>query len=259
MNNNMPPQLSIIIPAYNEEHNIKKTLLDHINYFTNKFNFEIIVVMDGCKDNTFSIVSELSYKHPQIRYLTYPKKLGKGGGIIKGFKSAMGEKIAFTDADGSTPPDQLYKLVQQLDHYDAVIGSRWMKESIIQKKESLPRRMASRSFNFMVRILFNLPLKDTQCGAKAFHKYIIDDINGNLKLTNFAFDVELLFIIQKNGYTISEIPINWNHDDFTELKVAKAIPSMFLSIIGLRMKHSPYWFLVPQWLIKPIHNKLKAI
>jgi len=255
----MGEKLSIIIPAYNEEHNIKKTLLNHIDYFSTKIPFEIIVVMDGCKDNTFSIVHELSIHYSQIRYLTFPKKLGKGGGILKGFKNAKGQIIAFTDADCSTSPAQLYKLIQHTNQTDVVIGSRWMKNSIIEKKESLPRRLASRSFNFMVRLLFNLPIKDTQCGAKVFNKYVIENIIDDLILTNFAFDVELLFTIQKNGYRILEIPIQWKHDDFTELKMAKVIPSMFLSVIGLRIKRSPYWIFIPQWIIKPLHNKLKTI
>ena len=140
----MGEKLSIIIPAYNEEHNIKKTIHDHIDFFSKKIPFEIIVVMDGCKDNTYSIVHEMSKQHKQIRYLTFPKKLGKGGGIIKGFKLAQGDLISFTDADGSTSPEQLYKLILSLKETDVVIGSRWLDNSEIIEKESLPRRIASR-------------------------------------------------------------------------------------------------------------------
>lgn len=255
----MPHQLSIIIPAFNEQRTIKKVLLDYYHFFKEKFNFNIIVVMDGCKDNTFEIVNTLSKKYPQITYINHPKKLGKGGGIIKGFKLANAEYIAFTDADGSTPPKQLYTLIKSVKNFDGIIGSRWSKESIILKKQSLFRRIASRSFNKMVRYMFNLEFHDTQCGAKVFRKYVIDDIIKELNITNFAFDVDLLYQTKRKGYQIKELPIEWNHDNFTELKMAKAVPTMFISIIGLRMKQTPYWDFIPKNIIKFVFEKVKTV
>lgn len=255
----MPHQLSIIIPAFNEQRTIKKVLLDHYHFFKEKFNFNIIVVMDGCKDNTFEIVNTLSKKYPQITYINHPKKLGKGGGIIKGFKSANAEYIAFTDADGSTSPKELFKLIQHTKHTDVVIGSRWLQNSDILQQESYPRRIASRSFNLMIRLIFNLQFRDTQCGAKVFKKYVIENVLDDLVITNFAFDIDLLYQIQRRGYEILEIPITWNHDTFTELRMAKVVPSMFLSVIGLRMKYTPYWVLMPKWILRPIFNKVKTI
>ena len=132
----MPRHLSIVIPAFNEQHTIEKTLLEYYHFFKSKFSFNIIVVMDGCNDQTFDIVHGLSKKYTEIEYINHPKKLGKGGGIIKGFKSATGTYIAFTDADGSTPPKEIHKLIKQAKYSDVVIGSRWLKESTIKQKES---------------------------------------------------------------------------------------------------------------------------
>lgn len=255
----MPPTLSIIIPAFNEQRTIQKTLLNYYDFFKNKCSFNIIVVMDGCNDLTFDIVKNLSKKYDEIQYINHPKKLGKGGGIIKGFKSANAEYIAFTDADGSTSPIELYNLIIQTKNTDVVVGSRWLHDSEILKKESLTRRIASRSFNLMIRLLFNLQLKDTQCGAKVLKQYVVKDIIDDLVITNFAFDIDLLYQAKRKGYSILEVPIEWKHDDFTELRMAKVIPSMFLSIMGLRMKYTPFWVFIPEQIPKTIFKKVKTI
>jgi len=255
----MTKSLSIIIPAWNEQKTIAKTLTKYLNYFANEYQLEIIVVMDGCTDHTYDIVKSFSIKNPQIKPITFTKKLGKGGGIIKGFEVARGDIISFTDADGSTSPEELHQMIENMDDADVVIGSRWLDDSIIITKESLPRRIASRSFNLLIRILFNLPFKDTQCGAKIFKRYVIVNIINDLELTNFAFDVDLIYQINKNGYIIHEVPITWSHDSFSELAVAKAVPSMLLSIVGLRVKNTPYWNLIPKWISKPIFNRVKNI
>jgi glycosyltransferase involved in cell wall biosynthesis len=255
----MSCELSIIIPAFNEQRTIERTLLRYHYFFKDKCNFNIIVVMDGCNDHTFEIVKKLSKEYHEIQYITHPKKLGKGGGIIKGFKSARADYIAFTDADGSTSPKELYNLIRHSKNADVVIGSRWMHDSEIIKKESVTRRLASRSFNLMVRLLFNLQFKDTQCGAKVLKQYVVKDIIDDLIITNFAFDIDLLYQIQRNGYTILELPIEWQHDNFTELRMAKVVPSMFLSILGLRMKYTPFWELIPKQIPKTIFNKVKTI
>ena len=111
----------------------------------------------------------------------------------------------------------------------------------------------------LIRLLFNLKFKDTQCGAKVFRGYAIRNIIDDLKLTNFAFDIDLLYQIKRKDFKIKEIPIKWKHDSFTELKMAKVAPSMLLSIIGLRMKYTPYWGFIPKWIIKPIFKTVKTI
>lgn len=255
----MSRQLAIIIPAYNEERTIQHTLLKYYQFFKKRYEFEIIVVMDGCTDNTLHIVKHLSEIYPEIKYLSFKKKLGKGGGVIKGFKMADAKYISFTDADGSTEPREIERLMNHVQSEDGVIGSRWKKGAMIIKKESLVRKIASRGFNLLIRIMFNLQYNDTQCGAKVFRDYVIDDVVDDLLIKNFSFDIDLLYQIKRKGYCVNEIPIKWKHDTYNELKMSKAIPSMFLSIIGLRLKFSIIWPIFPKKMVKSVQSKIETI
>jgi len=251
--------LSIIIPAWNEEERIGRTLSEYINYFSGKYcyDFEMIVVMDGCTDRTPTIVEEFSKNYPQVKYLIFPERLGKGGGIIEGFKVAAGNVVAFTDADGATEPKELDKLIGMED-YDVSIGSRWLDGSTIMLNEPLPRRAASRGFNLMVRLLFGLPFKDTQCGAKAFKSYVVKDVINDLGLTNFAFDIDLLCRAMEKGYKVREIPLTWRHSKNSKLNLRKVIPTMFLSVIALRIKTSSLRHFIPRSVEKWLYDRLRT-
>ena len=203
--------LSLIIPAYNEEKRIKQTLVKYFNVLLkNNFNFEIIVEMDGCTDRTPEIVRNFAKKHKQIKILEFKKKLGKGGGILKGFEKANGEIIGFVDADGSVHPDDIVKLIKVLEKTkaDGVIASRRMKESVVINQPFL-RKVLSKCFNILVRILFFFPYKDTQCGAKFFRKNVIKEILPLMNTHGFAFDVELLYLIKKKGFKVVEVGVTW--------------------------------------------------
>lgn len=249
--------LSIIIPAWNEEKVIGDTLSKYVNYFEGQYNYEIVVVMDGCTDSTLQIVKDYSRKNNKIKYLYFTKKLGKGGGIIEGFKVAEGDLISFTDADGATSPEELDRLIESIGDWDGSIGSRWMDGSIILKDESFGRRIASRGFNLLVKLLFDLNYNDTQCGAKVFRKHAIEDIAGEIGLTNFAFDVDLLYELTRKGYRLKEIPINWKHNDDSSVNLVRVVPIMFISLIGLRMKTTPLWPFIPKWWISKIYDQIK--
>jgi glycosyltransferase involved in cell wall biosynthesis len=166
-------ELSIIIPAYNEGERIAKTLGDYIRFFEDKYqkDFEILVILNGCKDNTLKVVQRYSKKYPQIKYKDIKEAIGKGGAIIEGFKIAEGDLIGFVDADNATKPAEFYELIKNKDErYDAIIASRWLKESKIPVKQPRLRIFLGRCYNFLIRLLFRLRLKDTQCGAKYFQK-----------------------------------------------------------------------------------------
>ena len=252
-------ELSIIIPTWNEERVIEKTLRAHVEYFSGKYDFEVIVVMDGCTDSTPKMVELFCKNHTNVRFINFSRKLGKGGAIIKGFKYAKGTFVAFTDADGSTSPKELHRLVESIGNVDGVLGSRWLEESEILKKESFVRRLASRGFNLIVKLLFGLSFKDTQCGAKVFKNYVIRDVVDGLGITNFAFDVDLLYRISKKGYKMKEIPINWTHDSNSNLRLEKVIPTMFISVVGLRIKVSPLWPFVPKRFVRLLFDKMKSV
>lgn len=239
-------KLSLIIPAYNEEKRIKKTLEDYVIFLSKKLkkDFEILVVINNSTDNTLKIVQQLSKKYPQIKYKNYPQKLGKGGALIKGFGIFKGDLIGFVDADCSTPPHAFYELVEKIDGYDGIIGSRWVKGAKITLRQPISRRIASRGFNIMVRILLGIHTKDTQCGNKLFKKEAIRKVTPELGITMWAFDIDLLHRMKKHHYKIIEIPTEWHDVAESKLDLKRTIPEMFVSTIRLRLIHSPFKFIV---------------
>ena len=252
--------LSIIIPAYNEEKRISRTLNNYSKFFSKKIkDFEIIVVLNGCKDNTLKIVK--SFRNKKIKYLNFKEAIGKGGAIAEGFKRAKGDLIGFVDADMATPPNSFYNLIKNVDNYDGVIASRWMKESKIKIKQPLLKRIGSRGFNILVRLLFNLKFKDTQCGAKLFKKYVIKNILNDLKITKWAFDINLLYSIKRKKYNIKEIPTEWNAVKASHFNLFKAIPEMFIGLLRLRLLYSRFKFIIKMYNKLPeglkIHHRLK--
>jgi glycosyltransferase involved in cell wall biosynthesis len=221
---------SLIIPAYNEEDRIKTVLL---NYTTNFPAAEIIVVCDGT-DNTKKIVREGSKKYMNIKLLPFEKKLGKGGAIIEGFKAAKGERVGFVDADESVEPDDVKKMFDLLSDYNGVIASRKLNESKILVRPPLKRRIASKTFNSLIRIIFSLDFKDTQCGAKVFRKEAVNDILSELTTEGFEFDVELLWRLKNKGYNVVEFPITWKHSEGSSFSLSNA-PKMFFSLLKVRI------------------------
>ena len=253
-------ELSIIIPAYNEEDRIKKTLEEYISYFKN-YQHEIIVIPNGCKDRTEEIVKLLSKKYKTIKYKTIKEPIGKGGAIKEGFKIAEGSLIGFVDADLSTKPEDFEELIKNIKECDCIIASRYIKGAIVNPKQKFSRIIASRAFNLLVNFLFNLKIKDTQCGAKLFKKNVIKKIIPKLDITRWAFDVDLLFRIKKEGYKIKEFPTKWEDSLGSTLKLKKAIPEMILSLTRLRLINSRFKFIINFYDSLPesikIHHKLR--
>lgn len=229
-------KLSIIIPAYNEEKRIGKTLDDYLEFFrSSKAPFEILVVMDSCRDRTLDIVKGYAAKHPQVKYKYYDEPLGKGGAMLKGFSLASGGLLSYADADGATPAGELLRLARGIDGYDGAIGSRWMKGSIVGKKQPLGRRVASRGFNLIVKLVLGLPFSDTQCSAKVFRRAMVKSVLPDLKVTNFAIDACMLYVMKKKGYKLKEVPIQWDDHGMSTVKMRKVIPAMFWATLKTRI------------------------
>ncbi len=227
-------KLVIIVPAYNEEKRIKETLLKYVEFFsTMKTNFEILVMMDGCTDKTPDIVKDVSSKYSCVKYMEYDKRLGKGSAVILGFKKAEGDVVSFTDADNSIKPEEFYKLVQHMNICDAAISSRYMKGSVILNRQGGLRRIGSRAFNMIVKFLFSLPFKDTQCGAKVFKRSVIENIIPEMKSRGFEFDAELVWRVRRHGFVIQEIPIIWENKAGSTLRTLSSL-SMLFEILRIR-------------------------
>jgi glycosyltransferase involved in cell wall biosynthesis len=257
------PELSIVIPAYNEEARIGTTLQEYLKKFQDKFQdkFELVVVLNGCKDRTLEIIQSFQKEFPQLRYLNIPEAIGKGGALTEGFKSANGEIIGFTDADASTSADtffNLYKVLINFPQIDAIIGSRNLPESIV-KGRTKSRKIMTSGFNFGINFLFNLQIKDTQCGAKLIRKHPLKKIIPHLSIANMAFDVNLLVDLKRFGYKILEFPILWeDSQDSTIKNPARVAMTMALAIIRLRLIYSPLKKIYPliDYLARPLYELL---
>jgi glycosyltransferase involved in cell wall biosynthesis len=222
---------SLIIPAYNEEKRIMEVL-----HSLAGFRGVILCISDGT-DRTPEIVRDFATGHPEVRLrlLTFPRRLGKGGAVLAGMKAAETPFIGFTDADGSTPPSQMILLFTQLMDCDAAIGSRWVDGAVIEKKQGLVRRVQSRVFNLVVRILFGLPFHDTQCGAKTFRREALASVIPAVQSTGFAFDVELLWRLRRGGYCVREIPIEWADHRGSKVEIIDA-GGMLVSLLRVRIR-----------------------
>lgn len=199
--------LSLVIPAYNEENRIQ-LLFDEIT----AFDGELIVVCDGT-DRTADCVRRIAARRLDlmISCLEFDHRLGKGGGVIEGLKAARAPLVGYFDADGSTSVGEMQRLFSHLSNSDGAIGSRWVSGSMLRVRQGILRRMESRVFNLLIRLLFGLTYNDTQCGAKVFKKSAIDAVLPQMTSRGFEFDVELLWRLQRAGYLVTEVPIIWQN------------------------------------------------
>lgn len=226
--------ISIIIPAYNEEKRIEQTLRDLYPLFSD-IPHEILVVTDGCTDSTPAILTALSGDYPSVRAVPHPVKLGKGGGILLGISKSCGSVIAIVDADGAVTPHCVRQLVDMIsEDVDCVISSRYLPGSVIPTPQPVYRVFASRCFNVLVRVLFNLPFRDTQCGCKVIKAEAADEVAKEIKTYNFAFDVDLLWRLKKHGFTIMEAPVEWHHKADSKVDTKKVIIQMFIAVVKMR-------------------------
>lgn len=228
--------VSIVIPAYNEEKRISGTLQELSRCFSGTPH-EILVVIDGCTDSTPKLVAEFSKNYPAVRSVSNPTRLGKGGGILLGISRARGRIIAVVDADCAVPPHDVSRMVDMVSNgIDCAISSRYLPGSVIHTHQPTHRIIASRCFNAMIRLLFGLPYKDTQCGCKVLNAQAAHRVAGDILTHNYAFDVELLWRIRDMGYTAVEVPVEWRHTEGSKLDLKKVIPQMFVAVIRLRLK-----------------------
>lgn len=239
-------KLSIVVPAYNESKRIGRMLDAYLAYFIPRYDerVEIIVVVNGSRDNTADIARGYSARHPQVSVIEEKEAIGKGGAVIVGFKHASGDLIGFADADGSTPPEAFDDLAANIGEAGAIIASRWFAESVVEPRQPLKRQVVSRIFNFLVRTLFGMRIHDTQCGAKVLRRTAVEKILPHLGITRWAFDVDLLFQVHRAGYAITEWPTVWHDEGGSQLRIFRASFEMLVAIVRLRLVYSPFQVIV---------------
>jgi len=234
-------RLSIVIPAHNEEKRIGPMLEAYLPFFSDRYgdNVEFLVVINGSTDKTDEVVAAYASRFPCVKGIVEPERIGKGGAVMMGFRRAQGDFIGFVDADGATPPEAFQDLVDNIGEAGGIIASRWAKGSQVSPPQPLDRRVASRVFNSLTRMLFGLRLTDTQCGAKLMRREAVESILAHLGITQWAFDVDLLFQLRRAGFKIKEIPTIWHDVEGSKIQVGQASAEMILALTRLRLLYSP--------------------
>lgn len=233
---------TVIIPAFNEESRITPTLERYLSYFDS--DTEIMVVLNECSDGTGNIALSFLESHENLRVIDMPGVRGKGLAVKLGFHRARGDVISYIDADGSLDAPELERLIGLMGAHDGVVGSRWIDRSFVGKRQTLYRETASRIFNLLVRLMFRMPYTDTQCGAKVFKREAVEAVVDDLRITNYAFDVDLLYLMSKKGFDIQEVPTLWSDKPGSKIKVGRAAPRMLAALVRMRIKHSRFKNLV---------------
>lgn len=231
----LPLELSVVVPAYNEEARLPRTLERLREYLRcGHPASEVIVVDDGSIDGTVEVARSLETEMPQLRLLSSRVNRGKGFSVRSGMLAARGRVALFTDADLSAPIEEAEKLLAALASADVAIGSRALDRRLIQIHQSRARELAGILFNRMVRLATGLPFEDTQCGFKAFRTDRARIIFEQQRIEDFGFDPEILFLARRHGLRIVEIPVRWAHDPRTKVRVFRDSVRMFLGLGQIR-------------------------
>lgn len=228
-------EISIVIPAYNEEKVIRKNVFKIINFLKNKkIEYELIVVDDSSTDRTAEVIKNINSK--KIRLIKNKKNMGKGYAIRKGILNAKKKLILFSDADLSTPIEELSNLLKYVNNYDIVIGSRSLDKSIIKIKQPLYRTIPGMIFPILVNLIILKGIKDTQCGFKLFKRNVANDIFKKQRIKGFCFDVEILHLAKNAGYKIREVPITWNNSEDSKVNVITDPVKMLIDLLKIRFR-----------------------
>lgn len=229
--------LSIIIPAYNEAERIGKTLNTIIEFLSPKsYDWEILVVDDGSKDDTVKVVQE--FEHSKIRVISQPRNMGKGAAVRRGMIEATAKYRIFSDADLSTPIKEADKLLAVMESgADICIGSRALDRKQIKEHQPFYREWMGRIFNLFVQTIVFRGISDTQCGFKAFSDTAAQRVFSAAKIDGFSFDVEALFLAKRMNLRVEQVSVEWYNDDRSKVNPIRDSINMFMELFRIRKLH----------------------
>jgi dolichyl-phosphate beta-glucosyltransferase len=229
---------SIVIPAYNEGARLGATLervLEYVHEQGWNAEVEVIVVDDGSRDNTAALVRGFAERDPAVRLLENPGNRGKGYAVRNGMLNAQGEVVVFSDADLSSPIEEMPKLLAALAAgADIAIGSRWLRAELQTQRQSRHRQLFGRVFNLLLRVILGLQFKDTQCGFKAFTRRAAQTLLPLQRIERWGFDPEILFLARKFGFRVEEVPVVWGHSGDTRIHPLMDGARMFWEMLRIR-------------------------
>jgi dolichyl-phosphate beta-glucosyltransferase len=231
-------EISVVIPAYNEEVRLPPFLLSVVTYLDRVFqnHFEIIVADDGSRDGTFALVNEFSKIHPQVRCIRLPVNRGKGAAVREGVSASVGRLVLYCDADGAAPIEEEVRLRNAVETgADVAVGSRMVSSADVVVERPKSRRWAGKLFVLLARWTLKPPVRDTQCGFKMFKGDVARKIAAAATEDGYLFDLEWLALAQRKGLRITEVAINWKEMPGSKLSMTKDA----LKVLGAlgRLRH----------------------
>jgi dolichyl-phosphate beta-glucosyltransferase len=234
-----PIDVSVVVPAYNEERRLPPTLIDMIDFFDRQpLSYEIIVVDDGSSDSTSEVVRKFERVRPHVKLIQLPKNYGKGHAVRVGVLNSRGRAILFADADGATPIEEFSKLYSALESgSEIVIGSRALASATTKVSTSVHRKLLGRIFNRCVNAVLLPSIADTQCGFKIFTRRAALFLFKRQRADRFSFDVEILFMATKAGISIREIAINWRNIPGSKVNLIVDSLRMLQDVFRFRVRH----------------------
>lgn len=235
----MTTAISIVIPAFEEEERLGGSIRKILEYCQSSGeNIELIVVDDGSKDGTAKVAETVTAEFPDIpsKVVRYEQNRGKGYAVKTGLLAASGEIALFSDADLSTPIEEMPKLIDPIkaDEYDVTFGSRALDRSLIGTHQPWRREQGGKVFNLVVRLQTGMPFWDTQCGFKAFNMAKFRPLLDLMRIHRFGFDVEFLYVAKLHGLRLKEIPVRWNNDERSKVNVFRDSLRMFNEVRQIR-------------------------
>lgn len=239
----MKPEVSIVIPAYNESSRISRPLGTILSFIEkNRVNAEVIVVDDGSSDDTSQVAEQAFAAAPALstQVIRYEPNRGKGFAVKTGLLAANADIALFTDADLSTPIEEMSKLVDPIKagDYDVTFGSRAIDRTLIGTHQPWRREQGGKVMNLIIRTMSGLPFADTQCGFKAFNMGKFRPLLELMTIDRFGFDVEFLFVAQHNGLQLAEIPVRWNDVEGSKVSVLRDTRRMMSELNQIRRNAS---------------------
>jgi len=232
------PDLSIVVPAYNEQGRLEPTLRAYLRYCCERDrSVEVIVVDDGSTDATTPLVERLTAEFAELRLIRLAQNQGKGYAVRSGIVNARGRRILFADADGATPIEEIERLDAALDAgADLAIGSRAVASTEVHVRTRLHRRLIGRIFHLLVRLTGVRGISDTQCGFKLFRGAVAHVLFSRMRTSGFSFDVEVLMMARLCGHRIAEVPVNWTHQPGSRVNLVTDSVRMAADLVRIRLR-----------------------
>ncbi len=235
----MKPDISIVVPAYEEEDRLGDSLRKILTYAEGlPIRSELVVVDDGSRDKTAEVARQVcsEFEGALTKVIRYESNRGKGFAVKTGLLSAAADIALFSDADLSTPIEEMHKLLDPIrdSEFDVTFGSRALDRSLIGTHQPWRREQGGKVFNLVVRLMTGMPFWDTQCGFKAFNLIKFRPLLDVMKIDRFGFDVEFLYVAKLHGLRLKEIPVRWNNDERSKVSVIRDSFRMFDEVRQIR-------------------------